>query len=68
MDVKENTSGLEAVEDEVEAEPGGDVETGLCGDGDCVSGVVVVIVGCLSEADAVGGALNLSCEGATSSS
>lgn len=47
-------------EDENEAEPSRrDAEFGVGGDQDCADGVVLFIVGCLSEADEVVGAADI---------
>lgn len=43
---KEHMNGLDDGEEEGEAKPGDkDVESGMCGDGDWVGNVVVVVVG-----------------------
>lgn len=58
--MKEDISGAEDGEDGDEAKTGRrKVEIGMCGDGDCVRGVVLVVVGCPSEADVADGAVDV---------
>lgn len=55
----EDVRGSEDGAQEDEAEPGeGAVGVGVCGDRDCAGGVVEIIVGWLSEADAAGVAVD----------
>lgn len=55
--MKEDVNGLKDERDRVEAKPGGgSVKIRPCGDEDWVGGVVVVVVVCSCERDAVEGA------------